>query len=320
MRSLLLVFATSGAARAAGASAFGAIRAPAARPGLLRRPPRACAPPLLVRASSNAAEEFDAEAEAAMMVRLEAEVQALTGSGMDAVLNPMKLVNLERDLIRLRAELAAAAPSSSEAAALSELIESKEASAYQEKRTVMKGWLRALFRGQSYLSVLASALVAYDAVPFAPHLDIGVRVVGFWSWWLFTIPSLRSIKPLSVQEKRALNYAFLAVLVVSLAAPAATKDTALIWWADAGAVGLCYAYSYALGADAPAQPDADASDERKSGVQKALKFALKAIDFGSGVERGARSSEKTALERQLEETIAAKAKATADLRNQRGRK
>lgn len=250
-----------------------------------------------------------------MIVRLEAEVLALTGSGLDAVLNPMKLVNLERDLIKLRAELATLDPSSAEAAALNKTIEDKEKSSNFEKRSVMKGWLRALFRGQAYLSILISALVSYDAVPFAPHLDIGVRVVGFWSWWLFTIPSLRSIKPLSPQEKGALNWAFLAVLFVSLAAPVATKDPALIWWADAAAVGLCYAYFYTIGVNAGAAPADDSSDEEKSGVEKALKFALRAIDFGSGVERGQRSAEKTAIERQLEETIAARAKATVSAAN-----
>ncbi|KAG8457138.1 hypothetical protein KFE25_012713 [Diacronema lutheri] len=290
---------------------LGGARARLARSAMVRRLPRPVSPPLLVRASSTGPDELDAAADAALMVRLEAEVQALTGSGLDAVLNPMKLVNLERDLIKLRAELETLDASSAEASAVRAKIEDKERSAGFEKRTVMKGWLRALFRGQAYLSILISALVSYDALPGAGHLDIGVRVLGFWSWWLFTIPSLRSIKPLSPQEKGALNWAFLAVLFVSLAAPVATKEPSLIWWADAGAVGLCYAYFFTVGKEAdPALVRAD-SDDEQSGAQRALKFALRAIDFGSGVERGQRSSEKTAIERQLEESIAAQARAKA---------
>jgi hypothetical protein len=113
------------------------------------------------------------------------------------------------------------------------------------------------------------------------------------------------------QEKAALNAAFLAVLGVSLLAPVLTKDPALIWWLDAGAVGLCYAFFFTVGADAAAgATTADGADEReKSGVEKALKFALRAIDFGSGIERGQRSAEATALEQQLQQQISARAKA-----------
>jgi hypothetical protein len=299
-------------AHAAHSPMLGAARPHAAWSALARQPlRRAPASVLHIRASSNAPPEFDAVADAEMVMRLEAEVQALTGTGLEGLLNPMKLVNLERDLIKLRSELDALDDAASaEAEKLRATIESKEKTSYSEKRMVMQGWLRALFRGQSYLAVLVSALVAYDALPLAGHLDIAVRVLGFWSWWLFIIPSLRSIKPLSPQEKGALNWAFLAVLVVSLVAPTATKDPGLIWWLDAGTVGLCYAYFYTIGAQAAVNPAADDNgDSQKSGVEKALKFAMRAIDFGSGVERGQRSAEKTALEAQLEETIAARAKA-----------
>lgn len=307
MRALLAALVLGGAS--------GALRLapPSSRllPAVALRPSRVLARARLVRASSTGGdEEFDAEADAALVNRLEAEVVALTGTGLDGLLNPMKLVNLERDLIKLRSELEQLPEGSPEAAAIRETIEQKEETAYYEKRTVMKGWLRSVFRVQSYLAILVSALVSFDALPLAGHLDVSVRVVGFWSWWLFTIPSLRSIKPLVPQEKSALNWAFLAVLFVSLLAPVATKNTGAIWTLDAAAVGLCYAYFYTIGADGAEQARAGGADDgaEKSGVEKALRFALRAIDFGSGVERGVRSSEKTALERTFEESIESRAR------------
>jgi len=55
-----------------------------------------------------------------------------------------------------------------------------------------------------------------------------IRVLGFWWWWLFVVPSLRSRRPKGA-EKKALDIAFLGTPLISLIAPAATKDTAVIW-------------------------------------------------------------------------------------------
>jgi hypothetical protein len=53
----------------------------------------------------------------------------------------------------------------------------------------------------------------------------------------------RARKPKS-PEKEALDIAFLLSPVVSLIMPSLTKDTAIIWWANAVAVAGCYAYAY----------------------------------------------------------------------------
>lgn len=55
-----------------------------------------------------------------------------------------------------------------------------------------------------------------------------IRVLGFWWWWLFVVPSLRSRRPKGA-EKKALDIAFLGTPLISLIAPAATKDTGIIW-------------------------------------------------------------------------------------------
>ncbi len=73
------------------------------------------------------------------------------------------------------------------------------------------------------LSCLAISIQqAYDQVPFFPHVDLSIQVLGFWFVWLFTVPSLRARKP-GPSEKVALDIAFLATPVVSFAMPFITK-------------------------------------------------------------------------------------------------
>ena len=238
--------------------------------------------------------------------------EATGGAGLDALLNPAKLINIERDLVDLRLRL----ETDGETPELLAEISKKEAQAYVEKRAVMRDWLKSLFRGQAYGTVVISLLLCYDAVPFFPNLDLSVRVLGFWSWWLFIVPSLRSIKPLPRQEKTALDAAFLATLVVSLAAPFATKDPGAIWWIDAATVGLCYAYGYFLAPEETAGDDDEAFDAKAAGgagafgqsLWRASKFVFKALDVGSGIERGARSEKATGLEKALETAIESKAR------------
>ena len=58
----------------------------------------------------------------------------------------------------------------------------------------MRGWLKGLFVGQSVIAVVISLFMVYDAVP-GYALPLPVKVLGFWMWWLFIIPSLRARKP-----------------------------------------------------------------------------------------------------------------------------
>mmetsp|Transcript_19764 Transcript_19764/g.54965 ORF Transcript_19764/g.54965 Transcript_19764/m.54965 type:complete len:121 (-) Transcript_19764:68-430(-) len=110
--------------------------------------------------------------------------------------------------------------------------------------------------------------------------DISIQVLGYWWWWLFIVPSLRSRRP-SGMEKKALDIAFLATPLVSILAPVATKDTALIWAANLVVVAASYAFAFASGDD-----DDEESSSKKDPAW--LKFIYKSLDFGSGRERGAR--------------------------------
>lgn len=167
-----------------------------------------------------------------------------------------------------------------------------------EKRTVFRGWLKDLFLAQAILSFVLSFFMAFTPSTIFggfswyndPRLgmDLAIRVLGFWWWWLFIIPSLRSRRPQGA-EKQALDYAFLATPIASLLAPAATTDTGIIWTIDALVTAGCYTAAYAgVGGEVD-----------KSG---AAGWIFRALDMGSGKERGEREGAREArLEKEMEE-------------------
>lgn len=109
--------------------------------------------------------------------------------------------------------------------------------------------------------------------------DVSIQVLGFWWWWLFIVPSLRSRRPKGF-EKKALDIAFIGTPAVSLLAPVATKDTALIWIANFVLVAGAYGFAFAT------YDENDDGDDSKQ--PEWLKFVMKSLDFGVGKERGAR--------------------------------
>lgn len=143
----------------------------------------------------------------------------------------------------------------------------------------MKDWLKTLFRGQAILSLLVGGYMANS-----PEVDIAFRALGFWTIWLFTIPSLRAVKPLGYPslgisagvEKKALNLSFVLTPLLTLALPFFTKDTGTIFWTDVATMAAAYAIYYAKG------DDPDGGD----GVE--IKGVLRFLDYGTGRERGAR--------------------------------
>eukprot|EP01039_Chlorochromonas_danica_P001865 gene1865-2040_t len=224
-------------------------------------------------------EEEDEE----LIERVSQEVLAESGVELDQLINPAKVVNLERDLVKLNKRLQESDLPANERVSIEEQIQKKRATLIVEKRSVMRGWLKNLFVFQSVLAAFISFAMVYDIVPNT-HVPLSVQVLGFWMWWLFIIPSLRARKPVDA-EKRALDIAFLASPVVSLALPFATKDIPLIWWANAATVAACYGYFFII------KPNPEASQEEEEGktvLPSWLVKAYKALDYGSGQERGAR--------------------------------
>lgn len=219
---------------------------------------------------------------------IDAGIREDFGVGLDDLLNPAKVVNLERELYQLREELQSTSDRETiESIATS--IEKKEKKLAIERRSVFRGWLKNIFVGQAVISFGFSYVMATNpSILFGGFdwyyynsMDISIQVLGYWFWWLFIVPSLRSRRPLGF-EKRALDIAFLATPIVSLAAPVLTKDTGLIWMANFVIVAGSYGFAFATdGAD----DDSDDSDKNKP---EWLRFVYKSLDFGSGKERGLR--------------------------------
>lgn len=223
------------------------------------------------------------EAEDNMLIqRLNEEIFADVGVELEQLINPSKVVNLERDLIKLERQKLLLT-NQAEIEKINEQIEKKKSVSAVERRLVMRGWLKNLFVGQSVLSAVISLGMVYNSIP-GYDAPLPIQVLGFWMWWLFIVPSLRARKP-SNEEKSVLNIAFLVTPVVSFALPTITRDCPTIWWANALAVAGCYAYAFLLKPDA----EAEGSDGSEGpALPSFLAQAYKALDYGSGQERGAR--------------------------------
>lgn len=241
--------------------------------------------------------------------RIDAQIQEDIGVSLDELLNPAKVVNLERDLFNLRLELAIATGlgdldvlglsteecdgggGGEEAEKLRATIEKKEKTLLVERRSVFRGWLKNIFLGQAVISLIVSWIMVTDPAQLfggfdwfdAYQLDTSIRVLGFWWWWLFIVPSLRSRRPGGL-EKKALDIAFLGTPLISILAPVATKDTAIIWFLNFFVVAGSYGYAFLLVGDEDEDGDSEGSNQPAW-----LKFVYKSLDFGSGRERGARN-------------------------------
>jgi len=219
---------------------------------------------------------------------IDAGIRKDFGVGLDDLLNPAKVVNLERELYQLREEL----QNTSDRDAIESIatsIEKKEAKLAIERRSVFRDWLKNVFVGQAVISFGISYIMATNPSSlfggfdwyYYNSMDVSIQVLGYWFWWLFIVPSLRSRRPRGF-EKKALDIAFLATPIVSLAAPIVTKDTGLIWIANFIIVAGAYGFSFAT-------DGADNDDDSGIKNQPAwLRFVYKSLDFGSGRERGAR--------------------------------
>lgn len=229
--------------------------------------------------------QLSPEEDQQLIERLNAEVMAESGVPLDQLINPSKVVNAGRDLIILGRQLEVT-NDASERDVIQQKMDKKNLVLLQEKKAVMQNWLKNLFVGQSVVAGVVSLALVYQVIP----ADLSVQVLGFWMWWLFIIPSLRARKP-KTEEKEALNWAFLATPLVSIVMPTFTKDVALIWWGNAAATAACYAYAYLKPASTTDDqgPDGEGGmEDVQQGMAPMLIKVFKALDYGSGQERGAR--------------------------------
>ena len=235
-------------------------------------------------------------------------IQQDVGVSLDELLNPAKVVNLERELYVLRSQLAQVTGASivketsmfltteqcdaggggDQADQLRSKIAKKQDSLSMERRSVFRGWLKNVFLVQAIGSFGLSYVMATHPESlfggfdwfYSYNMDISIKVLGYWWWWLFVVPSLRSRRPKGL-EKKALDIAFLGTPLISLLAPALTRDTGIIWALNFAVVAGSYGFALATN-------DADGDDNDDSKQPEWLKFVYKSLDFGSGRERGAR--------------------------------
>jgi hypothetical protein len=217
----------------------------------------------------------DGNVDPELVDRVNDEVFALTGVGLEDLLNPSKVVNYEREVILLNQQLEECTDID-ERDELRKRLTKVEAQLYSEKRTVFSGALKAVFVGQALIAIVLGGFAAFDAFPWFT-IDISLRALGFWSFWLFIIPSLRARRPRG-WEKTALNFAFLGSPIITIGAPFLTKEPALIWGLNLMLLIACYGYAFSFA--------------RGEGAEEAASFSgpLKWLDFGSGQERGIRGA------------------------------
>lgn len=134
---------------------------------------------------SSPLEDAEMTSEDPFVKRIDDQIKADVGVGLDELLNPAKVVNLERDLFNLRSELAYltgkgsidvtdlstdecdAGGGGEEADAVRKSIEKKETSLQIERRAVFRGWLKNVFLGQAVLSLgLSWIMVSSPATLF----------------------------------------------------------------------------------------------------------------------------------------------------------
>ncbi|XP_057252265.1 protein RESISTANCE TO PHYTOPHTHORA 1, chloroplastic [Beta vulgaris subsp. vulgaris] len=100
--------------------------------------------------------------------------------------------------------------------------------------------LYTVFEVQAYASMLLGGVLSFNLVFPSNEPDIW-RLMGMWSIWMFTIPSLRA-RDCSSKEKEALNYLFLLVPLLNVIIPFFWKSFAVVWSADTVAFFLMYAW------------------------------------------------------------------------------
>ena len=217
----------------------------------------------------------DGNVDPELVDRVNDEVFAITGVGLEDLLNPSKVVNYEREKILLTQQISECADAT-ERGELQQRLTKVEKQLYSEKRTVFSGALKAVFIGQALIAIVLGGFAAFDAFPWFT-IDLSLRALGFWSFWLFIIPSLRARRPRG-WEKLALNIAFIGSPIVTIGAPFLTKSPPLIWELNLALLVGCYAYAFAVG--------------RGDEAEEAASFtgALRWLDFGSGQERGIRGA------------------------------
>lgn len=90
--------------------------------------------------------------------------------------------------------------------------------------------LYTVFDVQAWLALVVGGLLSFNIIFPSDEPDIA-RLLGMWSIWMFTVPSLRARECTSA-EKDALNLLFLAIPLANVILPFAWKNFGFIFSAD----------------------------------------------------------------------------------------
>ncbi|PSC68220.1 hypothetical protein C2E20_8166 [Micractinium conductrix] len=90
--------------------------------------------------------------------------------------------------------------------------------------------LYTIFEVQAWAALAVGGLLSFNLIFPSDQPDIA-RLLGMWSIWMFTIPSLRA-RECTDKEKDALNLLFLAVPLLNVALPFVWKSFPFIFSAD----------------------------------------------------------------------------------------
>lgn len=110
--------------------------------------------------------------------------------------------------------------------------------------------LYTVFEVQAYLAIVVGGLLAYNVIWPSDEPSIA-RLMGMWSVWMFTVPSLRA-RDCAAKEKDALNLLFVAIPLVNVLIPFVWKSFAGVFTADVLLMAAVYAQKGVFaGDDAP---------------------------------------------------------------------
>jgi hypothetical protein len=114
-------------------------------------------------------------------------------------------------------------------------------------------WLYNVFEAQAWLAVAVGGLLSFNIL-FPTDEPSIPRLMGMWSVWVFTVPSLRA-RECTPKEKDALNLLFLLLPLINVTLPLAWRSFAAVFTADVLALVAVYAYkgawaeAYGIGGD-----------------------------------------------------------------------
>lgn len=100
--------------------------------------------------------------------------------------------------------------------------------------------LYEVFTYQAYISIVVGGLLSFNVIFPSNQPDIS-RLLGMWSLWIFTVPSLRA-RDCSKPEKDALNLLFLGIPLLNVLLPFVWKDFGFIFAMDVVALAAAYAW------------------------------------------------------------------------------